>query len=102
MAFFILTLRHGSGWDDTRPIREQERWDEHAAFMDGLVDEGLILLGGPLGDGDRTLHVVQATDEAEVVSRWKPDPWAQDGHLEVGKIEPWRIWLDGRGFNQPQ
>jgi hypothetical protein len=101
MAFFILTLSHGSGWDDTRPIREQDGWDEHAAFMDGLVDEGLILLGGPLGNGDRTLHVVQATDEAEVVSRWSRDPWAETGHLEVGAIEPWRIWLDGRGFNQP-
>jgi uncharacterized protein YciI len=102
MAFFILTLRHGAGWDNTRPIREQEGWNEHAAFMDGLVDEGLILLGGPLGNGDRTLHVVQATDEAEVLSRWSPDPWAKAGLLELGTIEPWSIWLDGRGFNQSE
>jgi uncharacterized protein YciI len=102
MAFFILTLRHASGWDATRPIREQEGWDEHAAFMGGLVDEGLILLGGPLGNGGRTLHVVEATDEAEALSRWTRDPWAEAGLLELGTIEPWSIWLDGRGFNQPE
>lgn len=29
-------------------FREQPGWDEHAAFIDALVAEGCILLGGPL------------------------------------------------------
>jgi len=40
MATFALTLVHGPGWDPGRPIREQPGWDEHAAFMDGLVSDG--------------------------------------------------------------
>ena len=37
-------------------MREQDGWDEHARFMNGLVDDGFIVLGGPL-EGDReTMH----------------------------------------------
>jgi uncharacterized protein YciI len=100
MAYFALTLTHGPGWDTTRPIREQQAWDQHAAFMDGLVDDGFIILGGPLGYGERTLHVVEAAAESEVRARLAADPWAAPGLLRVLAIEPWALWLDGR--KQPQ
>jgi uncharacterized protein YciI len=93
---FALTLVHGSGWDGSRPIREQRQWVEHAAFMDGLVRDGFIVLGGPLGDDGRTLHVVEATDEAEIRRRVAEDPWAKSEMLVVGSIEPWALWLDSR------
>jgi uncharacterized protein YciI len=96
MPVFALSTVHGPGWDDTRPIREQHAWDKHAAFMDGLVDVGFIILGGPLGDGSRTLHVVEAADEQEIRTRMAEDPWASMGLLRVGAIEPWQLWLDGR------
>src|SRR2546430_8308057 len=32
----------------SKGAREQPFWDEHAAFIDRLVDEGFILMGGPL------------------------------------------------------
>ena len=59
MANFAVRLVHGPGWDSSRQIRDQDGWDEHAAFMDGLVDDGFIILGGPVGDGEQTLHVVR-------------------------------------------
>jgi len=93
---FALTLTHAAGWDSSRPIREQRLWEEHAAFMDGLVTDGFILLGGPLGEGERTLHVVEAADEQAVRQRVAEDPWARAGMLEVGSIEPWTLWLDFR------
>ena len=96
MAYFLCTLVHGPAWDDERGIREQDGWDEHAAFMDGLVDDGLIIVGGPVGAGDRTAHLVQSEGEATVRTRLAADPWARDGHLLVGSLEPWWLWLDGR------
>jgi hypothetical protein len=98
MAFFALTTAHGPSWDASRPIRDQDAWDEHAAFMDGLVEERLIILGGPLGNGDRTLHLVEATDEGEIKARFGRDPWASMGLLRIDAIEPWALWLDGRGI----
>lgn len=96
MAYFALTTTHGPGWDSSRPIREQPAWDEHAAFMDGLVDDGFIVVGGPLGNGDRTLHLVAADGAGQIEARMAQDPWATMRLLEICSIEPWALWLDGR------
>jgi uncharacterized protein YciI len=96
MANFAVRLVHGPGWDPSRLIREQDAWPEHAAFMDGLVDDGFVILGGPVGGGEQTLHAVQAADEDEIRARLAEDPWAVAGLLRIGAIEPWALWLDGR------
>ncbi len=96
MANFALTLAHGPGWDSARPIREQDGWDEHAAFMDGLVETGFLIVGGPLSNGDRTLHLIAAASETEIRARLSEDPWAAADLLRVESIEPWQLWLDGR------
>ncbi|HXV57496.1 MAG TPA: hypothetical protein VD704_06470 [Gaiellaceae bacterium] len=96
-GLFAVTLTCGRGWDPARPRREQDGWDEHAAFMDGLVDAGVVLLGGPLGEGERVLVVVLAGGgEAGVRERLAADPWLRAETLEIATIEPWTIWLDGR------
>jgi uncharacterized protein YciI len=96
-AHYAVTLVHGPGWDASRQIRDQDAWDEHAAFMDGLVDDGFIILGGPLGNGGRSLHVVEAAGEREIEARLSQDPWAAMGLLQIGAVEPWALWLDSRG-----
>jgi hypothetical protein len=96
MANFAVRLVHGPGWDTSRPIRAQDAWDEHAAFMDGLVGDGFIILGGPLGDGEQSLHLVEAANESQIRARLAEDPWASAGLLQIGTIEPWALWLDSR------
>jgi hypothetical protein len=96
MATFAVTLVHGPGWDSTRPIRGQDGWDAHAAFMDGLVEAGFLIVGGPLGNGDRTLHLMEAADEDQLKRLLSEDPWAGAQLLRVGAIERWALWLDGR------
>jgi uncharacterized protein YciI len=79
-------------------MREQEGWDQHARFMDDLVDAGFILLGGPL-EGDReTLHIVEAQSEDAIRERLAEDPWAANGMLRPARIERWTVLLDGRGL----
>ena len=102
MAHVAVRLVHGPGWDSSRHIREQDAWDEHAAFMDGLVDDGFIILGGPVDDGQETLHLVEAADEDELRARLAGDPWAEADMLRVGTIEAWALWLDGRQSGVPQ
>ena len=77
-------------------MREQDGWDEHARFMDALVEEGFILLGGPL-EGDRdVLHIVEADSAEAVHARLAEDNWTQDGKLETVSVERWTVLLDGR------
>jgi uncharacterized protein YciI len=76
-------------------MEEQSDWPAHASFMDGLVDAGFLVLGGPLADDVRTAHAVEAESEDEVRATWARDPWSET-HLVVDSIDPWTIRLDGR------
>ena len=47
---FLAYSTAGPQRDLARDAREQPWWDDHAAFIDGLVAEGFIQLGGPLDE----------------------------------------------------
>jgi uncharacterized protein YciI len=93
-TFLVHVRRSGPQWEPSRPLKEQSDWPAHAQFMNGLVDEGFIVLGGPL-DEHRVAHVVEAESEDAVRSRLAQDPWSGT-HLEVDRVEPWTLLLDGR------
>jgi uncharacterized protein YciI len=94
--FFAVRLERGGPWDWSRDLREQDGWDDHARFMDSLVDDGFIVLGGPLGGEREILQAISAPSEQAVRDRLAQDNWAQNGMLTVRSIEPWTILLDGR------
>ena len=93
--FFVVERRSGLEWDDSRPLEEQSGWDAHAAFMEGLVATGFVVLGGPLADEHRVILAVEADSENAVRSTLARDPWS-GSHLVVSSVEPWTIRLDGR------
>jgi hypothetical protein len=93
--FHVVLRRSGPEWDPARPLEAQSGWAEHAVFMDGLVEDGVIVLGGPLGDEIRVVHAVEAETEGKVRATLSSDPWS-GSHLVIDTIEPWTIRLDGR------
>lgn len=92
--YYLVTQAKGPGWDHSQPRRSQAGWDEHAAFMDALVDDGMIVLGGPVGggDGEETLLIFDMASEAAVRARLAADPWAND-ILTIESVKPWSVWL---------
>jgi len=93
--FHVVLLQAGPQWLPGRPLEEQTGWQEHAEYMDALVEEGFIVLGGPVSDDGRVVHAVEAESEDAVRATWARDPWSET-HLVVDSIEPWTIRLDGR------
>src|SRR3954453_4794203 len=93
--FHVVVRRSGPEYDHSRPLEEQSGWVEHAAFMDGLVADGFVVLGGPLADEVRVVHAVEAESEEAVRATLARDPWSGT-HLVVATVEPWTIRLDGR------
>jgi hypothetical protein len=92
--FHVVTTRTGPRWDPSAPLEGQSDWIAHAAFMDDLVDDGFVLLGGPL-DGDvRVILVVDAPSRESVEETLAADPW-WESHLHLEAVEPWTIRLDG-------
>jgi uncharacterized protein YciI len=95
-TYYVVQRRQTPPWDPSRGLREQDGWDEHAAFMDALVDDGFVVLGGPLGDGPRVVLVCSAPSEEAVRERLAADPWSDSGMLEIESVERWEVLLDGR------
>ena len=93
--FHVVLHRSGPRWQAAKPLEEQSGWAAHAEFMDGLVEAGFIVLGGPLADEYRVVHVVEAASEDEIRATLARDPWSET-HLRIEAIEPWTIRLDGR------
>jgi uncharacterized protein YciI len=95
MARFVVRVERGGPWDWSLDMRKQAGWDEHAAYMDGLVAEGFLLLAGPL-EGERdVLWVAEAESESAIRERMAEDPWAANGMLRPVRIERWTVVLDG-------
>ena len=90
---FAVIRSRGPAWDDALPIDDQADWAAHAAFMNGLVAEGLVALGGPLEGTPDVLLAVRAADPLEITERLAADPWARNGLLVVKHVYPWWIRL---------
>jgi uncharacterized protein YciI len=97
---FVAISSVGPNRDQSKGTREQPFWDEHAAFIDQLVDEGFILMGGPLvgrdGRPEGSLLIVNAQDENEAKEKLKNDPWFERGILKLESIKRWEIFIDVR------
>jgi hypothetical protein len=95
VAVFLVRLRQtGPEFDPAKPLTEQSGWEEHAAYMDSLVETRHIILGGTLPNG-ATAHAWEADSEEEVRAIWARDPW-HGSHLILESVEPWTIRLATR------
>ncbi len=98
---FVVIRAAGEAWDYSRSLREQDLWTEHAEFMDALADEGVVVLGGPLGDGrtrpHRALQVMDLSGEPEIHTRLAADPWTPADMLRTASIDRWEILLTAPG-----
>ena len=92
--YYLAISTAGPNRDLDKGAREQAYWDEHAAFIDGLVDEGFMVMGGPLVDDGGAMIVVSAESEEDVRKRLMDDPWTTHGILRLESVRRWEIFVD--------
>ena len=92
---FAVVRSRGPAWSASLPLEGQAEWSAHAAFMNGLVADGFVVLGGPLEGTPDVLLVIRATDASEVTDRLAADPWTRNDLLVVKKVCPWQLRLGG-------
>lgn len=93
---YVMISAAGPSRDLTKGTREQAHWDEHAQFIDALVDRGFILMGGPFEDEGGAMLVVRADDANEVMETMKRDPWYTHGILQLQSLKRWEMYIDTR------
>lgn len=85
---YAVRLTHGPAWIEGKPAMAQERMANHAAYMQWLMREGQMCMGGPIAD-QQGLAILEVPDEASARRLLEADPAVQAGTL-VFTIEPWR------------
>ena len=98
---FAVFRSRGPGWNDAQPLEGQAEWTAHAAFMDALVEQGVVAVGGPLTDTREALLIFRAGSPAEIVERLAKDPWTLNGLLATIQISPWHIRLGSLHERKP-
>lgn len=97
MSYFAVMREAGPAWTDGKGTFEQPGVDDHAAFMNALAEEGLVLFGGPLAGSElgriRALLIVDAASEDEIRGRLADDPWELSRRLVTVSVEPWNIFV---------
>jgi uncharacterized protein YciI len=96
MTTFLVFRKPGVSWLSDLGTRSQPLWDEHAAFMDRLFDQGIVVLGGSLADVPGAVVVCEADSADTLHNTLAEDPWVAKGILERGEVHEWTIFLDAR------
>jgi uncharacterized protein YciI len=91
-TYFAMVGARGESWDASRPMRQQERYEEHMAFLDALADDGLVILGGLLGEREEHfLFIFAAENVGAVEERLAADPWMRLGIVRTVSVDRWDI-----------
>ena len=93
---FVILWGPGPAWVSGKWVRQQPYWEEHAAFMDPLFDNGTVVLGGPFADSSGSLVIVEAETEAEVADLFAKDPFVVHGIFALRSLKQWLLFLDAR------
>ena len=97
MSYFAVTRDAGPSWTDGKGAFEQPGVEQHAAFMNTLADEGIVLFAGPLAGSEHgrihVLLIINADSEADVHDRLASDPWTQARRLVTTSAEPWNLFV---------
>src|SRR5205814_7965972 len=91
---FVVISSAGPNRDKSSNTRGQPLWNEHAAFIDQLVAEGFILMGGPLVDEGGAMLIVNADDENEVRARSREHPGYAHAILKLETVKTWASFID--------
>jgi uncharacterized protein YciI len=97
VSYFVVIRDAGPAWTEGKGAFEQPGVDEHAAFMNALGDEGIVVFAGPLAASEhgriRVLLIINADSETVIHDHLAADPWAQAQRLVTTSIEPWNLFV---------
>ncbi|WP_067546452.1 YciI family protein [Nocardia crassostreae] len=66
-----------------------EHRPEHRAFLNGLVDQGIVLTSGPYTDGLGALILFRAESAEAVHALLDQDPFQRKGLVEARRVAEW-------------
>jgi uncharacterized protein YciI len=85
VSFFVLEYRYAD-----LEARARVRPD-HLAYLQSLLEEGTVVLAGPVGDGSGALMVLWVGSEEEAQRVVEGDPYTTAGVGADHVLRPWNV-----------
>ena len=89
----LVRWRAGPTWT-SGPPDEQPGWDEHAAFVDDLVERGIFVMGGPFADNSGSLVMLAGVTAEQAPAIVADDPFMRNGVFELESVREWIVYVD--------
>ena len=89
----LVRFRAGPTWK-AGPPDDQPGWDEHAAFIDQLIERGTMVLGGPFADYSGSMIVLESVSEEQARELVAPDPFLANGVFVLEDVRAWNVYVD--------
>lgn len=89
----LVTFRAGPTWT-AGDVREQPGWDAHGAFIDRLVDDGTVVMGGPFADRSGSIVLLEGLDVPAAARALAADPFLANGVFVLESIRPFEVFVD--------
>ena len=84
---FAAFVHRSDAWIKNLPPQEQVGFADHARFVAELEASGFIAQAGLMQPSNDVLFIFRAESEEAVRRRMAQDPWQQDGHARLGRVE---------------
>ncbi len=89
----LVVFKAGPAWG-SGPPEEQPGWQEHADFVDALIERGTFVMGGPFSDYSGSVNLLEGLTAAEAKDLLAADPFVQNGVFVVDSIRDWTVYVD--------
>lgn len=89
----LVRFRAGPTWK-SGPPEAQPDWDEHAAFVDDIVERGIMVMGGPFADYSGTTILLEGVSEDEARDLVRRDPFIENRVFELDDVRAWNVYVD--------
>ena len=89
MSHWVLEYRY------TDPDARARVRPDHLAYMAGLHQQGVVVMGGPVGDGSGALVILRVDSEDAVRAIIAADPYTAAGVGAGHVIRPWTVAIGG-------
>jgi len=90
MSFFVLEYRYAD-MDARARVRP-----DHLAYLQSLLEEGTVVLAGPVGDGSGAMMVLQVASEQEARRVITNDPYTAAGVGVDHVLRPWNVVISAQ------
>jgi uncharacterized protein len=85
MSYFVLEYRYAD-MDARARVRP-----DHLAYLQSLMEQGTVVLAGPVGDGSGAMMVLQVGSEEAARRVVKDDPYTASGVGVDHVLRPWNV-----------